>query len=230
MKIFPLGWDSEFFRLRIAKAIVASGEDIIALSAQEGKLREQFDLIYIFSEPGLEIPFKQARLVDKKTVFYFPASLRFNINPSIEEWRSLDTTEDLLSLALISGKYSRFKTDIFFPTGSYERLYTQWIKQSVNKTIATEVFCYMIDQTPRGLLTLARKNGNNSIGLVAVDEDYQHRGIGTALVRHAVSYVHDHSSGGIYVATQMDNEPACQLYSKCGFFQESVNYIWHWWL
>lgn len=230
MEIIPLHWDSDFFGLRIAKAVVASKEDIAALSRQEGDLRNHFDLIYIFSESGLEVPFENARLVDRKAVFTLNALVRYDANPAIMHWEYPIATDALISLALVSGKYSRFQLDKRLPAGSYERLYTCWIEQSVNKVLATEVFCYMMDGAPRGLVTLDLHDGQGVIGLVAVDEDYQHLGIGTALIKHAISYVHEHHGNRLSVVTQLDNEPACRLYSRCGFSLESVTKIWHWWL
>ena len=230
MEIIPLNWDSEFFMLRIAKAVVATYEDITELSKRTEELQALFDLVYVFSEPGLEIPMDNAWLVDKKAIYTIDSPMHYEVDNNIKCWEQLEATESLISLALVSGKYSRFKVDSHFPFGSYERLYTQWINQSVNKSIATEVFCYMIDGDPRGLLTLNRRNGRNIIGLVAVDDDYQHCGIGTALIKYAISFVHGLNGGQISVTTQLDNEPACQLYSKCGFALESVKWIWHWWL
>lgn len=230
MKIFPLPWDSNFFGLHIAKAIVRSEKDVIALSRLEKKLKEHFDLIYIFSAHGLEIPFETAQLVDKKAVFSLSSPEHFEVNPAITRWDSPIASEDLISLALVSGKYSRFKLDERLPVGSYERLYSHWIAQSVNKTIATDVLCYMMDSHPLGFVTLDCRDGRNAIGLVAVDEDHQQHGIGTALVRQAVSYVHDLKGERLSVATQLDNKPACQLYLKCGFSLESVHNILHWWL
>ena len=230
MEIIPLSWDSGFFGMRIAKACVASLEDIVALSRQEGELRNHFDLIYLFSEPGLDIPFDGARLVDSKAVFSATDLSQSEACPAVVCWESRETSDSLVSLALVSGKYSRFKTDPRFPAGSYERLYTRWIEQSVNGSIATDVFCYMKGDCPRGLLTLDRRDDKSVIGLVAVDEDCQHQGIGTALIKHAVTYVHEHQGNRLSVATQLDNEPACRLYSRCGFSLESVTKIWHWWL
>lgn len=230
MKIVPLHWDSNFFGLRIAKADVVSQEDVVALSRQEGDLQDRFDLIYIFSEPSLEMPFDRARLVDRKAVFSLNAPKRFESDPAIRSWESPETSDALISLALVSGKYSRFKLDESFPFGSYDRLYTRWIEQSVNKVMATDVFCYMMDDGPRGLVTLDFNNGQGVIGLVAVDEGYQHRGIGKALIKHVISYAHEHLGERLSVATQMDNEPACRLYTGCGFSMESVTKIWHWWL
>ena len=154
MEIVPLHWDSDFFGLRIAKAIVSSEKDVVALSRQEEYLQDHYDLICIFSLPGLEIPFEKARLVDRKAVFSLSAPEHFEANPAITRWDSPIASDDLISLALVSGKYSRFKLDERFPVGSYERLYSHWVAQSVNKTIATDVFCYMMDGRPLGLVTL----------------------------------------------------------------------------
>lgn len=229
MEIVPLHWDSDFFGLRIAKVAIASEEDFVALSRQKEELRRHFDLIYVFSELELEMPFENASLVDRKAVYTLTAPKSFVVDSAIKRWESPIASDSLVSLALVSGKYSRFKLDKNFPAGSYERLYTRWIEQSVNKSMATDVFCYMLDDAPRGLVTLDLRGGHGVIGLVAVDEDYRHRGIGTALIRHAISYVHAFHGERLSVATQMDNEPACRLYSGCGFSLESVTKIWHWW-
>lgn len=230
MEIIPLDWDSVFFQLRIAKAVVVLEEEVDELAKRARQLRKRFDLIYIFSEPGIEIPFEQAVLVDKKAIFTLSDPGCYETDSHIKSWEPSEGAERLVPLALVSGKYSRFRLDSRLPAGSYERLYTRWIEQSVRKAIATEVFCYMIDGHPRGLLTLDRRDDRNVIGLVAVDEECQHQGIGRALVRHAVSYVHPYQGKHLSVATQLDNDPACRLYSKCGFSLESVTKIWHWWL
>lgn len=230
MELIPLAWDSDFFRLRIAKAVVSSEEDVLSLSSQRRELRHSYDLIYVFSEQDIIIPFKRASLVDKKALFTLNEPTHFDTNPAIQQWNEVKTSDGLVSLALVSGKYSRFKIDPLFPEGSYERLYTHWIEQSVNRTIATDVFCFIMDNCPRGLLTLNCAESRNVIGLVAVDENYQKKGIGTALVKYAISFVKERNGSSLSVATQKDNEAACRLYSKCGFSLESVTNVWHWWL
>lgn len=230
MEIVPLNWDSDFFGIRIAKATVTSKDDISALARMERKLRGVYDLIYVFSDIDEEIPFNGSFLVDKKAVFSMSVTQHWDTDSAIEKWESERVSEELVSLALTSGEYSRFRIDSLLPVGSFERLYTRWIEQSVNKSIATEVFCYMLDNTPRGLLTLNRADDHSTIGLVAVDMDYQNKGIGTALVRYAISFVYEHNGKGLSVTTQLDNMPACLLYSKCGFTLESITKIWHWWL
>ena len=230
MEIVPLKWDSDFFGIRIAKATVTSEDDVSTLARMEGELKGVYDLIYVFSDINEEIPFNGSFLVDKKAVFSMSVTQHLDTNSSIEKWEAEGVSEELVSLALTSGKYSRFKVDSLFPAGSFERLYPRWIEQSVNKSIATEVFCYMNDNLPRGLITLNRNNDHSTIGLVAVDVGFQSKGIGAALVRHAINCVYEHNCKDLSVTTQLDNKPACLLYSKCGFTLESVTKIWHWWL
>ena len=104
MEIIPLEWDSDFFGLRIAKAVVSSKKDVVTLSQHEEDLRNRFDLVYIFSEPVIDIPFGNARLVDRKAVFTLSAPEHFETNPAITSWDSPEVTDALVSLALVSGK------------------------------------------------------------------------------------------------------------------------------
>lgn len=226
-----LGWDSSFFGLRIGRAFVSSKEEVEALAAQINLVKENYDLVYVFASHGLTFAASNAKLVDQKVVYELPDLSGCAPNSNVILWDSgRGVSEDLLYLAIVSGKYSRYKLDKSFPMGSYERLYSRWIEQSVNHALATEVFCYMEDQTPRGLITLNIDNYAAIIGLVAIHEDYQHQGIGTAMMRHVVHYAQEHCCERLSVATQLDNIPACRLYEKSGFAVESITDVWHWWL
>lgn len=231
MKVERLDWDSNFFGLRIGRAFVSSEEEGAALASQRKNLKEDYDLLYLFTSHGMRFPDDKAKLVDEKVVYSLSKVVPSEANPSVELWdANKGVTDELLHLALVSGKYSRFKLDDSLPSGSYERLYSRWIEQSVNHAIATEVFCYMVDGMPRGLVTLDRKDGVGAIGLVAIQEDFQCRGIGSALIRHVVRYAREGQCLKLSVATQHNNIPACRLYEKNGFEMESVTDVWHWWL
>lgn len=231
MKVERLDWDSNFFGLRIGRAIVSSEEEGAALASQRKNLKEDYDLLYLFTSHGMRFPDDKAKLVDEKVVYSLSKVVPSEANPSVELWdANKGVTDELLHLALVSGKYSRFKLDDSLPSGSYERLYSRWIEQSVNHAIATEVFCYMVNIIPKGLVTLDRKNGVGTIGLVAIHEEFQGRGIGSALIRHVIRYAQAGQCIKLSVATQHDNIPACRLYEKNGFETESVTDVWHWWL
>jgi dTDP-4-amino-4,6-dideoxy-D-galactose acyltransferase len=170
-------------------------------------------------------------LVDKKVEYALSDTSQFEPNHNVTLWDNYrGVTDDLLHLALVSGQYSRFKLDENLPAGSYERLYSRWIEKSVNGTLSSEVFCYMVNEIPRGLVTLDIKNGVGTIGLVAIHEDFQHQGIGIAMMRHVIYHVKMKHCLKLSVATQFDNLPACRLYEKSGFVIESITDVWHWWL
>ncbi len=231
MIINRLEWDSNFFGFRIGRVEIQSEDQGVILANQKSLLKSKYDLIYVFSSHGLGVFDSDAKLVDEKVIYTMSDDFCSEENPNVVLWDAdLGVTEDLLHLALVSGAYSRFKLDERFPTGSYERLYSRWIEQSVNHTIATEVFCYVVDNTPRGEVTLNVNEGKGTIGLFAVHEDFQHKGIGSAMMQHVVYYAQRHHCKTISVATQLKNVPACRLYEKSGFVVESVTDVWHWWL
>lgn len=231
MEVKKLDWDSKFFGLRIGRAVVSAEEDADALAGQKEMLKDNYDLIYVFANHGLAFRSPSAKLIDKKVVYVLRNNSQAEYNKNVIIWNGgRGVTEELLHLALVSGKYSRFKLDEDFPAGSYEHLYTHWIEQSVNRTIATEVFCYMIDNEPKGLVTLERKDGVGTIGLVAIHEECQNRGIGSLMMRHVIKFAQQSGCEQLSVATQFNNLPACKLYEKIGFIIDSVTDVWHWWM
>jgi len=231
MKVNKLDWDSDFFGLRIGKADIVSDDDGKILASQADSLREGYDLVYVFAHHGLEFAAPNAKLVDIKTVYSLRDFTDCEKNSKVMVWDGKSgVTDELFHLALVSGEFSRFKIDGHFPTGSFERLYSRWIEQSVNQTMASEVFCYMVEDLPRGLITLNRKGNEGTIGLVAIHESFQHRGIGSAMMRHVIWYAREHHCDRLSVATQRENVSACKFYEKAGFLVESETDVWHWWM
>lgn len=231
MNIDRLDWDSNFFGLRIGRVAINTIEDNSLLASQESQTRKDYDLLYVFSNHGLTFSAPGARLMDEKVVYSLSTFSNTIIDKNIISWsENQGVPYELLHLALVSGKYSRFKLDDRLPNGSYERLYSRWIEQSVNHAIASDVFCYMIEGVPKGLVTLNHKNGIGDIGLVAVHEDNHCCGIGSALMRHVIHYSKENNIQKLSVVTQLANVPACRLYEKSGFIIESISDVWHWWL
>lgn len=225
-----LDWDSVFFGLRIAKATVSSQEELDDLKDNIKALKENYDLIYLFANCDLVKQSSNVILVDKKVVYTTNILGPYTFDTHIIEYDKSFVSEDLLNLALGSGVYSRFRKDSNFPANAYERLYTRWIEQSVNHQVATEVFCFMIEGSPKGLLTINRKDATCDIGLVATSPSYQRQGIGYKLLVHAKHFVYLKGYNILNVVTQFDNKAACHLYEKAGFTVKSSTDIFHWWL
>ncbi|HOU68325.1 MAG TPA: GNAT family N-acetyltransferase [Paludibacteraceae bacterium] len=230
MKVSYKQWDSDFFQLRIGITYVVNSEDLSWLEAHEKELREQYDLIYVFCPNTLEWKYIGATLVDEKTI-YTKAVMPQVSYPQVRLYESKFLDEDLYRLALVSGEYSRYKTDSQWPSGSYDRLYRRWIEQSVNGNLANAVFVYLQEHSYKGMVTLEWKNSVADIGLVAVDKDAQRQGIGTKMIQTLENYLAENTDVKILkVATQWTNTKARALYEKQGFAVESITKIYHWWL
>lgn len=226
-----LEWDSNFFGLRIGKATVSSQGEMNELLARQNGLQKDYDLIYIFAQEGLNTIQDNVKLVDNKVIYVKHVNvLEPFTDEHVVDYESNSVSPYLLNLALASGVYSRFNLDHNFPRNSYEKLYSCWIEQSVKRVIASDVFCYMIDGIPRGLLTLNRKGTEGVIGLVATDKSFRGRGIGQTLLEYTDYYSHVKGIGELTVATQLHNTVACHLYEKVGFVKKTCTDIWHWWL
>ena len=231
MEVRTLQWDSDFFGLRIGRADILSTEDSLFLAARREELKQQFELLYVFDPNNIGFNANGARLVDEKILYSKPCEPRKQYD-DIVFFKQVKPTEDLHRLALVSGGYSRFKLDERLPQGSYERLYTRWIenacpKEGTNKQILTFLD---INSIAKGLITIDYQGELGHIGLVAVDTDCQHQGIGGKIMSTLDGYLFDLGVKTLEVPTQKANTDACRWYEKNGFTVQSRTQIYHWWL
>ncbi len=233
-EIEPLSWDSNFFGYPIARVLLDhNGSDL--LDSLFGQLSlKKMRLTYFFvpdHENGIkdQITFRGGVLVDRKTVFKKKTKKQTVFSNLITELSGTKVDENLNSLVLQAGEFSRFKTDNNFTTNEYERLYTTWLLKSVNKELAKKVLVAVINSGIRGITTVNEKEGNAEIGLIAVDKDFRGRGIGYDLIKAADNYAFEQGYSDIRVVTQLQNKGACKLYEKCGFVIESITDVYHFW-
>lgn len=236
-----LQWDSAFFGFGIGKLelkdAVMLGNEEIEREMQRNKIR----LLYIFNKLDDHtdstrkdgIPERWgATLIDRKVVYGKTLSLdRAAALPmSISQFSGKEPTNQLFSLALQSGIYSRFRLDKNFPQGSFERLYHLWMEKSVRKELADVVLIAGNDpETTGGMVTVSLKNGSASIGLIAVDEKSRGQKLGQQLMAAAEQSAIQAGINQITVATQLDNKSACAFYQHLGYEIKTVIEIFHWW-
>lgn len=231
MEIRALQWDSDFFGLRIGRADIQSGEDAHSLSARHDELKQQFDLIYIFDQHHVGFAAPGSQLVDEKILYSKSCEPRKQYS-DVTFFKQTTPSEDLYRLALVSGGYSRFKLDNRFPKCCYERLYTRWIenscpKEGTNKQILTFLNA---QNAVKGMITIDYQGEVGHIGLVAVDSDAQHQGIGGKIMSTLDGYMFNLGVKTLEVPTQKANTDACRWYEKNGFVIQSITPIYHWWL
>jgi dTDP-4-amino-4,6-dideoxy-D-galactose acyltransferase len=232
-----LTWDSEFFGFKVAR--------IRAPQLSEYTLQENLKalksagtrLVYWASDAECKedlIGRLGGSLVDIKATFVIDLrsldATRCVESDEVEAADSSMPVTDLESLAIQSGRYSRFAVDTKVPTKKFLELYRTWIGKSLSKEIAREVLVVRAGQRVVGMVTLGDKDGIGEIGLLAVDEYWQGSGYGEKLVRAAQRWFIGHGYTFGYVVTQSRNVPACDLYKKCGYLLSSVQFFYHFWL
>ena len=137
--------------------------------------------------------------------------------------------EQLLELAFLSGQHSRFMVDKNFSDQDFKRLYKEWLERSLTREIADEFYVYKNDKKLLGFVTLKFKKTFAEIGLIAVSQLAQGKGVGSLLINFAVSAAARKNYKRIHVSTQDNNHQACAFYEKNGFIFDEINYYSHFW-
>jgi len=231
-----LSWDTHFFGFGVGKVIAHNLTSKLLEKIIQQMKDHNYKLVYCFVDPNDSLSNKSLKaenfeLVDEKVTYVMgiienEKKLPSNINSIINN----PINEKLLSLALLSGEYSRFKIDKHFPRHTLERLYKKWLENSLNREIAKDVLVYIEDDKEVGFLTLGEKNRRADIGLLAVNKYYRGKGIGTKLIHSACYIASKMNFTQIQVVTQKSNEGACIFYEKVGFTKDRIDNIYHIWL
>jgi dTDP-4-amino-4,6-dideoxy-D-galactose acyltransferase len=231
--MIELTWDSDFFNKKIGR-IEFKNDYLNLVENLKNAFKQEYDLVYVFGHKNTDIPNRilskfNGKLVDKKIIY----------TAQIEDLQTKNTVEInefqekngnlLYELAYLSGKYSRFRLDENLEIENFKRLYREWIDKSVSRQIAKKVFVYEENKQIKGMITLGIKEKVANIGLIAVDETLQGKGIGMSLIDACMRYCKAKNINTLDVPTQLDNAQACKFYEKCGFTEKSVQNIYHFW-
>jgi dTDP-4-amino-4,6-dideoxy-D-galactose acyltransferase len=224
-----LDWDTSFFGYKVGVLHLENQEKLTELLNAES----DFKLVYIFSKEKLNIPHSEnysAKWVDTKIVLKKPShkTIEALTDAEIVPYFGKDD-EAIHALALESGIYSRFNIDTNFTNNEFEKLYHEWIKKSLDKTLSEIVYIAYVNNNVAGFITVGRKNHRADIGLIAVNKEFRGRNIGLSLIEKASQYAFLEGFEEIQVITQGENIPAMKLYSKSGFTIEETTFVYHAW-
>jgi dTDP-4-amino-4,6-dideoxy-D-galactose acyltransferase len=153
----------------------------------------------------------------------------------------------LEELAIHAGKYSRFQTDPHFPAEGFRALYREWMRKSLTGERADAVLALagagpevmgipnVRDASdpefgPVGVVTLSARDGEGSIGLIAVAPGMEGRGLGSELMRAARQWFRSHGCARAGVVTQGANRAARALYERHGYRVQGREIVHHFWL
>lgn len=233
-----LDWDSTFFGYKVVKILPPNlnQNELKNLLIKLNNLN--IKLVYWFVDPDDKLSNQIAKknggfLADEKITYKINL---LNYNPQkpdnqyLQSYLKKPLNKKVLSLALQSGFYSRYRKDKKFVHDEFIRLYTTWIERSLDGEIAKDVIVNVNNDTEEGLVTLEVKDNYGSIGLLAVDKKYRGKLIGKQLINAALVKFKSYGINKVKVSTQKKNTVACKFYEKIGFVKESVQNIYHFWL
>jgi len=245
MEISVLEWDTDFFKKPVAKIEINQNEEVDIIPIIDFCKEQDFKLLYFFvNSSNVIVTNKLLELlgspINKKLIFISTAVNTQNCNTisgdgiTIAEAKKeygADFQIQLLKLAIKAGSFSRFKLDKKIGEQEFTEMYRLWIFGLVNDYENNRII----------IASTVRKNKNAVIGFLAykfmeeswkiefisVDEKWQHKGIGGALVKKMMEMASEKSINYITVETQEENIKASNFYSSCGFsVKESVS-IYH---
>ena len=187
-----LPWDSKLFDYPVSR-FFTDNLDIEFIKQEIDSQKEiGMKLMYCFVNPGdvKIIDYFKANsvlLADRKITYEkdISSSDMYDVDPSIIDIIYQPLDKEILSLALQSGQFSRFRVDEHFANSEFEKMYKIWIENSLSGKIAKSVYVFEISGTKAGLITLGIKDDSGDIGLLSVDEKFRGQKIGTKLIHAA---------------------------------------------
>jgi dTDP-4-amino-4,6-dideoxy-D-galactose acyltransferase len=228
-----LEWDSQFFGLRIARLTEPRLTSASVAAARHWCRTNQIDCLYFLadSDNAETAALAQAnafQLVDIRLTLGRRLDDGIGPAPVVQPFQPADA-ERLRAIARVSHRDSRFYYDSRFTRQRCDALYEAWIERSFGGW-ADAVFVAEGGGAPVGYISCHLASPETgSIGLVAVDQESQHRGLGRQLVAAALEYFRQNGRKQATVVTQGRNIASQRVYQRCGFLTQSVQLWYHCW-
>lgn len=152
--------------------LLAPAHDIA--SSADPMLSTKFPLPGVKTDAKTTYELSLAKL-DASALFKCAYNADDDIRIRIEYKSTHNSNPKLRDLAVTSGEWSRFRVDTNIPTHVYTSIFEAWINNSVNRSIADEVFVASLASTGEdvGFVTVKRREHIVNIGLLAVDGNFR---------------------------------------------------------
>ncbi len=232
-----LPFDTDLFGYNVAK-ITDTNLDLQSLESVLNQLsQDSVKLAYWYLDPENKTSNEAAEklngfLADQKITYGLEFTKDdYDSDPNIKSYLGKELNEKLISLVLQSGAYSRFKVSPGFNNQEFEKLYKSWITSALKPTDEKkDVLVYIEQDLLVGFITIEIKDDTLDIGLLAVNENYRGKSIGSKLVNQSFSKGLSWGVKRASVSTQADNSVACKFYEKLGFVIKKRQNIYHFWI
>ena len=232
-----LQWDSDFFGLSVATLDgghlhAETSKDVFNWCRQE-KIRCLYFLADGRDSQTLQCAYKKGfQFIDVRVEMeYDLRNAQQSKEPSlaIQSVTKKGQLKNIQAFARKSHTESRFFKDLNFDRTKCEKLYENWIYRDFEKGHILG-FYPVEGEIVKGYLTFIMESLDIAkIGLIAVEDDYRGRGVGSELLNKTIAMSKKLNAKKLVVVTQATNTSALRLYEKAGFRISGVKLWFHKW-
>lgn len=235
-EVLDLHWDSDYFEVNCAKAILKS--EINSLEGEE--LVRAFDNYHFITiVNNSNNPKNNNWLGSETSSFLTDINIQFSkktnntINHAQENIivaNNFFANEEIIQIARYAFVLSRFYNDPNLNEQKSKELYVNWVRNSFCKEDKYFVISRENDRVT-GFLLFSYDSVLSQcvIELIAVEKSFTGQHIGSKLMIELENYLTGINIDSIKVGTQIDNIAAANFYVACGFHYTGCSSIYHYW-
>ena len=233
-----LDWDSEHFNKRIAQVTSSILYQIDFNKVDNWCIRNNIDCVYYLkdlsnSDKSDIEELNNFMLVDTRVEFKLNIE---NLSTEHDFGREIrvrsignHVKNELLVISDNNIINTRFYNDKNFESNLVKKMYQIWITKSCTDSSTTVVIAEYKNRIV-GFITFSNGfEGVSTIGLVAIDKDYQRLGIGSNILNECIKLCIERERTTLTVATQLNNHPAVKFYERFGFKVVKESNWYHKW-
>lgn len=230
---YQLDWDTDFFGVTSAKAILHKPLTNNSWKALKSRFRD-YQFISIENKNSEPI---NAQFIGKFTnAFLADVNIQFekqltHIKEQQENIRilsALEKNDQILTIA--DFKFSKFTEDPELFTRGGDQVYKQWLRNSFGDENKYYAISADENKIMNGFLLHSYTEDACIIELIAVAQTYSKGGIGTKLFQKVEIEAYKRGFHKIKVGTQVRNMGAINFYQNVGCRQVGCHQIYHLWL
>jgi len=234
-----LPWDTDFFGCRIGRVCGDMLNDELALAIDRWATANSVRALYFLARSDDPQTTRKAelhgynlsdvRMTFERTLHPDPIRVKSASEATVRSVRPADVPT-LQQMAQAGHDQTRFANDAHFSRARVQAFYATWIALECQGRAQRVLVAASDRDEPLGYISchLGPEEGGE-IGLVGVGQNYRGNGLGSILVRAALSWFADQNVPKVTVVTQGSNKSAQRLYQKCGFLTQDVQLWYHKW-
>ena len=153
-----------------------------------------------------------------------------NFPLDIIEYNEQILTDPLKKLAFECNKHSHLRKDTLINKKHADKLYLQWMQNSLIDKDNGGVFVAKVKCKIIGMLVFSKKINSINVDLISVEKTMRRQKYATKLLEALACYARKNGALSITVETQLVNVPANKLYENVGFKVINKQNIFHCWI